>query len=185
MQQNRSSDRSYWFCYAVSPETAIQEADGCLRTIRNYRIDYPVCYDIEQASAAYALGEGVTITPALAKQLVSSFCNRIEAGGYYAMFYTNRSFLDNYLGNDLAKRYAFWYARYASSFDGTDCGMWQYTNEGSVPGIGGNVDLDIGYIDYPASSAGQDLITCLKLLRRPLLPPLRHISLIRFNPVIH
>ena len=139
----------YWFCYAVSPETAIQEADGCLRTIRNYRIDYPVCYDIEQASAAYALGEGVTITPALAKQLVSSFCNRIEAGGYYAMFYTNRSFLDNYLGNDLAKRYAFWYARYASSFDGTDCGMWQYTNEGSVPGIGGNVDLDIGYIDYP------------------------------------
>ena len=103
----------YWFCYAVSPETAIQEADGCLRTIRNYRIDYPVCYDIEQASAAYALGEGVTITPAL------------------------------------AKRYAFWYARYASSFDGTDCGMWQYTNEGSVPGIGGNVDLDIGYIDYP------------------------------------
>ena len=31
----------YWFCYAVSPETAIQEADGCLRTIRNYRIDYP------------------------------------------------------------------------------------------------------------------------------------------------
>ena len=27
--------------------------------------------------------------------------------------------------------------------------MWQYTNEGSVPGIGGNVDLDIGYIDYP------------------------------------
>ena len=96
----------YWFCYAVSPETAIQEADGCLRTIRNYRIDYPVCYDIEQASAAYALGEGVTITPALAKQLVSSFCNRIEAGGYYAMFYTNRSFLDNYLGNDLAKRYA-------------------------------------------------------------------------------
>lgn len=57
----------YWFCYAVSPETAIQEADGCLRTIRNYRIDYPVCYDIEQASAAYALGEGVTITPALAK----------------------------------------------------------------------------------------------------------------------
>ena len=76
----------YWFCYAVSPETAIQEADGCLRTIRNYRIDYPVCYDIEQASAAYALGEGVTITPALAKQLVSSFCNRIEAGATMRCF---------------------------------------------------------------------------------------------------
>lgn len=68
---------------------------------------------------------------------------------------------------DLAKRYAFLHARPCVFFArGTDCGMWQYTNEGSVPGIGGNVDLDIGYIDVPASSAGQDLITRLKLLRR-------------------
>lgn len=139
----------YWFCYAVTSETAVQEAEGCLNAIRNYRIDYPVCYDIEQASVAYALGEGVTVTSALAKQFVTSFCSRIEESGYYAMFYTNRNFLNTYLGNDLSKRYAFWYARYASSFDGTDCGMWQYTNEGSVPGIGGDVDLDICYIDYP------------------------------------
>ena len=40
----------YWFCYAVSPQTAVQEADGCMSTISGYRLDYPVCYDIEQSS---------------------------------------------------------------------------------------------------------------------------------------
>ena len=77
---------AYWFCYAVSPETAVQEADGCISTISGYKLDYPVCYDIEQASADYASGQGVTFTPALAKQLVQSFCSRIATrSGMHAM----------------------------------------------------------------------------------------------------
>lgn len=140
----------YWFCYAFSPEKAVQEADGCIDIISEYRLDYPVCYDIEQASADYIEKQGVSFTPALAKNVVKSFCDRIEAKGYYAMFYTNRNFLDTYLGTELSKRYAYWYARYADRFDGTDCGIWQYTSTGSVPGIIGNVDLDLGYTNYPS-----------------------------------
>ena len=29
-------------------------------------------------------------------------------------------------------------------------GIWQYTSKGSVPGITGNVDLNVAYKDYPA-----------------------------------
>ena len=141
---------AYWFCYAFSAEKAVQEADGCISTVSEYRLDYPVCYDIEQASADYVEKQGVSFTPALARNVVTSFCNRAEAKGYFAMFYTNRNFLDTYLGTELTKRYAFWYARYASQFDGTDCGIWQYTSTGSIPGISGNVDLDTGYVDYSA-----------------------------------
>lgn len=141
---------AYWFCYAFSPEKAVQEADGCLNTISEYRLDYPVCYDIEQASADYIERQGVSFTPALAQNIVRRFCDRIEAKGYYAMFYSNRNFFDTYLGTGLTKRYAFWYARYVSQYDGTDCGIWQYTSTGSVPGISGNVDLDVGYVNYPA-----------------------------------
>ena len=147
---------AYWFCYAVSPQTAVQEADGCINTISGYRLDYPVCYDIEQASVAYAAGEGVTMTSDLARNIVQSFCDRIESKGYYAMFYSNKNFFDTYLGSSLSKRYAFWYARYTDSFDGTNCGIWQYSSQGSIPGIGGNVDLDEGFIDYASviKSAG-------------------------------
>lgn len=138
----------YWFCYAISPETARQEADGCINAISSYRIDYPVCYDIEQATVNYASQNGVTITPSLATQFVQSFCNRVEELGYYAMYYSNRNFLNTYFPADLSDRYALWYAYYNSQFDNTNCGIWQYTDQGSVPGIGGNVDLDTGFIDY-------------------------------------
>lgn len=140
----------YWFCYAFTPEKAALEADGCISTVSGYRLDYPVCYDIEQASADYAVKQGISFTPGLAHSLVKSFCDRVEEKGYYAMFYSNRSFFDTYLGTALSKRYAFWYARYTSAFDGTDCGIWQYTSTGSVPGISGNVDLDLAYADYPS-----------------------------------
>ncbi len=140
----------YWFCYALTPEIAMQEAEGCLNAVADYRLDYPVCYDIEQATIDYAAGNGVTVTPSLATQMVTSFCNRVETKGYYAMFYSNRNFMRNYFPQNLSDRYSFWYAYYNNQFDQTNCGMWQYTDAGSVPGIEGNVDLDISFVDYPS-----------------------------------
>lgn len=141
---------AYWFCYALNPDIAVQEATGCLNAISGYRLDYPVCYDIEQDSVNYAAQNGITITPSLATDIVTAFCNYIEEQGYYAMFYTNKNFLNTYFPADFSSRYALWYAYYTNSFDGTNCGIWQYTNQGSIPGISGNVDLDIGFIDYPS-----------------------------------
>ena len=139
---------AYWFCYALSPEDARQEADGCLEVIAPYRLEYPICYDIEHASVTYAEQNGVTITPALATQIVKAFCNRIEERGYFAMYYSNQNFLETYLPPEMTQRYALWFARYGSRYDGLDYGIWQYTSTGSVPGIAGNVDLDTGYVDY-------------------------------------
>lgn len=139
---------AYWFCYALSPEDARKEADGCLEVIAPYRMEYPICYDIEHASVTYAEQNGVTITPALATQIVTAFCDRIEERGYFAMYYSNQNFLETYLSRDLNRRYALWFARYGSRYDGIDYGIWQYTSTGSIPGITGNVDLDTGYVDY-------------------------------------
>ena len=77
---------AYWFCYAFSVEKARKEADGCINTISEYRLDYPVCYDIEQASADYIEKQGVSFTPALARNVVTSFCSHVEKKGYFAMF---------------------------------------------------------------------------------------------------
>lgn len=140
----------YWFCYALSAETARQEAEACLNAIAPYRLDFPICYDIEQPTINYARENGVTVTRELATQFVKSFCDRIEEAGYFAMFYSNRNFLDNYFYPDLSKRYALWYAYYSSCFDGTDCGMWQFSDHGRIPGIRGNVDLNISFVDYPS-----------------------------------
>lgn len=129
-------------------EDARKEADGCLEVIAPYRMEYPICYDIEHASLTYAEQNGVTFTPSLATQIVKAFCDRIEERGYFAMYYSNQNFLETYLSRDLNRRYALWFARYGSRYDGIDYGIWQYTSTGSIPGITGNVDLDTGYVDY-------------------------------------
>lgn len=141
---------AYWLCHAINPETARQEADGCINAVSSYCLEYPVCYNIEQATINYAAQHGVTVTPALAAQFVQSFCSRVEELGYYAMFYCDRDFLHTYFPSDLSKRYALWYAYYGSQFDSTHCSIWQYTNQGHVPGIRTNVDLDLGFTDLPA-----------------------------------
>ena len=140
----------YWFCYAATPAEAAAEADSCIRAVSSFRLEYPVCYDIEEASADYVRKQGTPFNASLARKLVRSFCSRVEEKGYFSMFYSSRNFIDTYLGNDLRKRYALWYARYSERFDGTGCGKWQYTSQGSVPGIRGDVDLDRGFTDYPS-----------------------------------
>jgi GH25 family lysozyme M1 (1,4-beta-N-acetylmuramidase) len=138
----------YWFCYATSPETARQEADGCVSAIAPYKLEYPICYDIEQDTLNYAARMGVTVTASLATQFIESFCNRVEELGYFAMFYSNRNFFNQFFNTQLSDKYALWYAYYNSQIDATDCGMWQYTDQGSVPGVSGPVDLDISFVDY-------------------------------------
>lgn len=142
---------AYWFCYASTPEEAAAEADSCIKVVSPFQLEYPVCFDIEEASADYVRKErGAAFNGSLARSLVRSFCRRVEEKGYFSMFYSSRNFIDAYLGNDLRKRYALWYARYSSRYDGTGCGIWQYTSQGRVPGIRGDVDLDRGYADYPS-----------------------------------
>lgn len=47
--------------------------------------------------------------------------------------------------------YDVWEAAYTSKDTAAVVnGIWQYTSKGSVPGITGNVDLNVSYKNYPA-----------------------------------
>lgn len=142
---------AYWFCYAFSPADAVREADKCLDVISCYRLDYPVCYDIEQASAACAAAENIAMSATLTTALIHSFCGHIEGHGYLPMFYTNQYFLKAYLNGQSPKRYPFWYACYNDALDGTQCAMWQYTNEGHVDGVNGSVCLNRSLLEKTSS----------------------------------
>lgn len=82
--------------------------------------------------------------------MVKTFCNTLEAAGYWAGLYISRSPLQTYISADVANRYALWVAEYGSKCNyGGTYGMWQYSSTGKVSGISGNVDMDICYVDYP------------------------------------
>lgn len=134
----------YHYSYAQSVSDAINEANFCLDNIRPYPLEYPVAFDIEDASMQH-LGKR-TLT-----DICKEFCNQIEQAGYYAMIYCNVNWLENYLYKDeLLQRYDLWLAHWGVDEPKYKCGIWQYTSSGNVRGISGKVDMNISYKDYPS-----------------------------------
>ena len=135
---------AYWYSYASSAEEAKQEAQGCARVLAGKQFEYPIYFDIEEKSQ---LNRG----QAFCSALVSAFCNEMEKMGYYAGFYASVSAALSYISSEVRNRYAFWVAQWSSkcTYSGS-YGLWQYSSNGSVAGIGGRVDMDISYVDYPS-----------------------------------
>ena len=90
--------------------------------------------------------------------MIRAFCDVLEANGYWVGLYTSRSCLSSHIEDDIKTRYALWAAEWSDKlrYDGP-VGIWQHSEKGKVDGITGNVDLDIGYKDYPTIIKGKGL----------------------------
>lgn len=163
----------YWFSYAYTEEMARREADYCIEAVERYEVNYPVCFDFEYASVDYARDNGVTITKALASELVTAFCSRVEELGYFAMYYSNLDFLNRMFDSSLREKYALWYAQYASVPSISGIAIWQYSSSGRISGISGNVDQNIAYYDLAnvISKAGLNKINGEAITPKPSPEP--------------
>lgn len=137
----------YWFSYATTVEEAVEEAEKCIDTIKDYKLEYPIVFDYEYDSMREIKD---TVTPALVTDMAVAFMNTLEQNGYYAMYYSNRDFIDHWFDGERMKSYDFWYARPRENAPDLKCGIWQYSFTGSISGINADVDLDVSYKDYPA-----------------------------------
>lgn len=144
----------YIFSQAITEEEAIEEAQYAISLASGYQMNLPIVMDFEYASTSS--GEGGRLYKAkLSKEeatnVCNAFCNAAEAMGYTAMVYANRSMLNNSVNAaDISNKYPIWLANYTSqtTYEG-DYSYWQYTSQGSVDGISGNVDCNFRYIKKP------------------------------------
>lgn len=133
----------YYFTWQTDAAGAKHDAELCKEYIKGKTFEYPIYFDLEWQKA---FAQGKTVC----SDMVKKFCDSMEKSGYFAGLYISRSPLQQYITAEVASRYALWIAEYGSkcNYNGT-YGMWQYSSEGSVPGINSNCDLDICYVDYP------------------------------------
>lgn len=135
---------AYWYSYAESTEDAKKEAKTCLEVIKGKQFEYPIYFDLEE-QRQFVRGK------TFCSELVKTFCNTLEAAGYFAGLYTSRSPLTTHITKYVANRYAVWVAEYGCKLNYSgNYGMWQNSSTFRVPGISGNVDHNICYIDYPS-----------------------------------
>lgn len=134
---------AYWYSYAQSAADALKEAQTCMKIIKGKQFDFPIFFDLEERSQ-FAKGRDHC------DGLVKAFCGELEKNGWFAGLYISRSPLQTYISPAVAKRYALWVAEYGSRCNyGGSYGIWQYSSNGRVSGISGNVDLDVSTVDYP------------------------------------
>ena len=141
----------YHYSYAVSVEDAVNEANFCIENIKDYKLEHPVAFDIEDKSMI-KLGKR-TLT-----DICTAFCDTLEKAGYYAIIYTNPNWLENYLSKDeLLSKYDLWLADWYKDNPSYSCGLWQFSDKGSVYGINGDVDMNLSYKNYPEIIKSKDL----------------------------
>ncbi|MBQ9006607.1 MAG: glycoside hydrolase family 25 protein [Atopobiaceae bacterium] len=130
---------AYFFSQATNAAEAEEEASFVLELLGGRALDYPVVYDLEVASGTRVSG----IDDDAATACAQAFCSTIQAAGYDVMVYGNYYDLMRY-NDDVLSAYDLWLAEYADhpSYDRRFL-IWQYSNEGTVAGIGSGVDLNL------------------------------------------
>ena len=132
----------YFFSQALTPEEAVEEAEFILKMAEDMEFDMPIVFDWEQTG-----GRTANMDPRTLTDCAKAFCQTIQDGGLEAMVYFNVYFACNEIYLEELTDYQFWLAMYNSKMDFPyRIDMWQHTDHGSVPGIEGDVDLNIYFL---------------------------------------
>jgi len=134
----------YFFTQAVTKVEAVEEASMALALTEGYNLTYPIFIDTEHVSGN---ARANNLDKTTRTEIVEAFCKTIQSAGKKAGIYASKSWYSNQLDMGKLNNYYIWVAQY-----NTECtytgryDIWQYTENGKVPGIEGDVDLNISYM---------------------------------------
>ena len=134
---------AYFFSQAITVEEAVEEAEFVLEAVKGWDVQMPLVFDWEYMGADVRTGkmDSRTLT-----DMAKAFCDTIRAAGYEPMLYFGRSQSEEMMKLEELTDYPFWLAMYSTIMDYPyKIHMWQYTDQGTVPGIDGNVDMNLWF----------------------------------------
>ena len=132
----------YFFSQAITEEEAVEEAEYVIGLLEGYEINMPVVFDMEILQDDARAND---LTSSQRAQISKAFCDTIRAAGYTPMIYGNTAYYMSKVDfASLAGEYGIWLAQYYDEpFFPYQFNMWQYTNDGTVDGIAGTVDINL------------------------------------------
>ena len=135
----------YFFTQAITKAEAVEEASMALALTEGYKLEYPIFIDTERVSGN---ARANNLSKANRTEIVEAFCKTIQNAGRKAGVYASKSWYNDQLNVSKLDKYCIWVAQYNTTctYNGR-YSIWQYTETGKVPGIPGNVDLNISYMN--------------------------------------
>ena len=132
----------YFFSQAINQKEAIDEAYFVRNKIRGLDIDLPIAYDLEDID----YDEGRIRNLSKEEKTISalSFAAKTEEFGYQTIIYTNLEWSLFHYDLNKIMNYDIWFAQYYElPYFEYAFKIWQYTDQGVIPGIKEPVDLNL------------------------------------------
>nr|DAX28973.1 MAG TPA: hypothetical protein [Caudoviricetes sp.] len=136
----------YYYTYATNKDMVNAELSLLRQAVYGKELTLPVAVDVEDNRLVSLDKQDLT-------DLAAYALHEVEQMGFYAQLYTYTSFAKAHLfvGGAALHPYDVWLADYTGKTPKVDFkyNVHQHTSKGSVPGISGNVDLNVTTINYP------------------------------------
>ena len=135
----------YYYTYATSEAMADAELALVREAVRGKELTMPVCVDVEENKIKKLSTLDLT-------NVVAYALEQVEAMGFYAQLYTYTHYSNMELDmGRLANRWDVWLSDTTGHTPavGYHYNAHQHTSEGAVPGISGDVDLNVTTLNYP------------------------------------
>lgn len=135
----------YFFSQAVTEEEALEEAGLVLDLISEYSVSMPVGLQTEYAEDIYRTRTD-TLSVRERTSCVSAFCRKIADAGYTPVICGSKDWIAAGLDMSVLGGYPVWLLEHGLNATYTEPFMIrQYTVQGGLDGIEGNVNMDISY----------------------------------------
>lgn len=135
----------YYYTYATSEAMADAELALVRQAVYGKELTMPLAVDVEENKLKQMSTLDLTNLTAYALE-------QVEKMGFYAQLYTYTHYSNMELDmGRLANRWDVWLADYTGKTPNVtfNYNAHQHTSKGSVPGITGNVDLNVTTLNYP------------------------------------
>lgn len=151
----------YIYIARHSVSDPVADATALLSKLGGRDLEYGIWLDLEDKNIEYLGREGI-------ERIAYIYSNIFRAAGYYVGIYCNLDWYQRLISYNLKNKFDIWIARYPKSDNGTynassslkpksTAVAWQYSSKGKVPGIKGNVDLNVDF-DGVINLMGNDLV---------------------------
>lgn len=131
----------YLYSKALSKEEAVQEAEWVLEQLDGETLDLPIVFDWE----IWSNWNSYHLSFHDLNEMAHEFIRTVENEGYEGMLYGSKFYLENFWDDEYFD--SIWLAHYASNTSYEGYMMWQFSNVGRIPGIYGDVDLNVMVVD--------------------------------------
>lgn len=136
----------YFYTTDNTEEGVREHARWIAEQLDGRKLDFPVAFDWEEFTNFQQYGMSIRDI----NHIYAAFADEMDKQGYSAMLYSSKNFLNNIWSEKTKASHPVWLAHFVdeTDYDG-EFAIWQASAYGHIPGINGDVDMDIQYLNKP------------------------------------